>query len=149
MRLGFGKSGMFLAAMFLLSSNSCEQFTVSNLTKRKHIPGLPNLNSYVVYSFGIDAKKPFAIQYIELTHSNWTHTFLNYDVLDNNTQSGFGVQDSVMQLKEGKYQISFRAKDASLFEVQNDYIQIGFLHNGKTIVSEKIWAEQEGELTSK
>lgn len=138
MRLGLGKSGMLLAAIFLLSSNSCEPFTLRNATKNKHIPGLPNLNSYVVYSFDLEAKNPFAIKYIELTHNNWTHTFLKYDVINKNSQSGFGVQDSIMQLKEGKYKISFSVKDTSFFETQNDSVNVGFLFKGKEIVSKKI-----------
>lgn len=140
---------MLLAAIFLFSGNSCEPYTIRNATKSKQIPGLPNLKSYVVYSFEVEALDSFAIQKIELSHKNMIYTFLNYSILNKNSRTGFGVHDSVMPMSKGTYQISFRATDSSLFEVQNDYFKVSFLHKNKKLITKKIKAIPIGTVIGK
>ena len=140
---------MLLAAIFLFSGNSCEPFAIRNATKSKHIPGLPNLKTYVVYSFEVVALDSFAVQEIELTHNNMIHTFLNYSVINKNTQVGFGVHDSVMPMSKGTYQISFQATDSSLFEAQNEYFKVSFLHKNKNLITKKIKAIPIGTVIGK
>lgn len=99
---------------------ACGSLSIIDVYKEKHVPGLANLNNYVVYTVLFETEEDFTLNTISLYQGNVELPVASYAVIDLKDMSGFTVVANDQLFTKGNYKITFRIdSDANFMEKQN------------------------------
>jgi hypothetical protein len=105
---------------FLSLFTACSSLTVIDVYKEKHVPGLPNLDKYVLYTLLFESDEPFTLNGLDLYSGKVKMPIASYAIINLKDFSGQTVLDNNKPFNQGNYKITFRIDTDANFVAKQD-----------------------------